>query len=165
MRSVMMKLLYLHGLSSKPGGTKPTFLSRHGYEVVNPALPDDDFSRSVQDAQAAYEASGPDLIVGSSRGGAVAINIDAPSTPLVLIAPAWRRWGTATMVKAPAVILHSCNDAVIPIADSEALVHVSGLPVSALVVVGHDHNMIDGHAFRALLAAVESFRRPPQRTP
>jgi pimeloyl-ACP methyl ester carboxylesterase len=155
-----MKLLYLHGLSSKPGGTKPTFLGRHGYEVVNPHLPDDDFDGSVQVAQAAYDESRPDLIVGSSRGGAVALNIDAAPAPLVLIAPAWRRWGTATTVRAPVAILHSREDAVIPIADSRALLRAGGLPDSALVVVGHDHNMIDEAAFRALLEAVESFRRP-----
>ena len=91
-----MKILYLHGLHSKPGGFKPTFLHQQGHEVINPALPDDDFARSVEIAQAAYGESRPVVIVGSSRGGAVAVNIDAGPTPLVLIAPAWRRWGTAT---------------------------------------------------------------------
>jgi hypothetical protein len=27
-----MKILYLHGLYSKPGGFKPTYLRRQGYE-------------------------------------------------------------------------------------------------------------------------------------
>ncbi len=152
-----MKILYLHGLYSKPGGFKPTFLSRQGYEVMNPALPDDDFARSVAIAQAAYEESRPAVIVGSSRGGAVAVNVDPGPTPLVLIAPAWRHWGTARVLKGTgrAIILHSRGDAVIPFEDSEELVRSSGLPDSALVVVGADHNMTDAQALEALLEAID----------
>jgi hypothetical protein len=160
-----MKILYLHGLYSKPGGIKPTFLRRQGYEVINPALPDDDFGRSVQIARAAFEESRPEVIVGSSRGGAVAIHLDAGATPMVLIAPAWRRWGTATRLDpgARAIILHSTNDDVIPIADSRELLLSSGFPESALLVVGRDHNMVDEPALRALLEAIEAAGRqsPP----
>ena len=38
------------------------------------------------------------------------MNIDAGTTPLVLLCPAWKRWGTATTVKPGAVILHSRAD-------------------------------------------------------
>ena len=38
-----MKILFLHGWHSVPGGVKPTLLVRHGNEVINPALPDVDF--------------------------------------------------------------------------------------------------------------------------
>jgi hypothetical protein len=38
-----MKLLFLHGWQSVPGGAKPTYLKDHGHKVLNPALPDDDF--------------------------------------------------------------------------------------------------------------------------
>jgi alpha-beta hydrolase superfamily lysophospholipase len=150
-----MKILYLHGLYSKPGGVKPTFLRGHGHEVVNPALPDDDFALSVRIAQAAYDESRPEVVVGSSRGGAVALGIDSGQTPMVLIAPAWKRWGSAEWAKAGTIILHSENDEVIPIEDSRALLRASGLPASALVVVGRDHLMIDEAAFEALLTALE----------
>jgi hypothetical protein len=151
-----MKILYLHGLHSKPGGVKPTFLLEHGYQVINPALPDDDFAGSVQIAQAAYEESRPEVIVGSSRGGAVAMNIESGSVPLVLIAPAWRRWGTVTRVEPRTVILHARDDAIIPIGDSLDVLRSSGLPESALKIVGQDHNMIDAAALEALLEAIET---------
>jgi hypothetical protein len=156
-----MKILYLHGLNSRPGGVKPSFLLRSGYEVVNPALPDDDFAASVQIAQAAYEESRPAVIVGSSRGGAVAVNIDPGPTPLVLIAPAWRRWGTATVLMGSGrtVVLHSPHDAVIPFEESRELVRSSGLPDSTVVAVGADHNMTDAPALQALLDAIESVAR------
>jgi len=38
-----MKLFFLHGWHSVVGGLKPTFLKSAGHEVLNPALPDDDF--------------------------------------------------------------------------------------------------------------------------
>ncbi len=158
--SPAMIVLYLHGLYSRPGGIKPTFLANRGHDVVNPALPDDDFAASIRLAQAAYRESRPDVVVGSSRGGAAAINIDSGSTPLVLIAPAWRRWGSATTTKTRTNILHAEADDVIPIDDSRALIRASGLIESALVVVGVDHNMVDVAAFRALLDAVEVASRP-----
>ena len=34
-----MNILFLHGRNSVPVGVKPTYLTDHGHEVVNPALP------------------------------------------------------------------------------------------------------------------------------
>ena len=91
-----MKILFLHGWHSVVGGVKPTFLKNAGHEVINPALDDDDFDLAVRTAQAEYDQHQPDVIVGSSRGGAVAMNIESGDTPLVLLCPAWKNWGTAT---------------------------------------------------------------------
>ena len=150
-----MTILFLHGWHSVPGGVKPSYLARHGQEVINPALHDDDFFEAVRTAQAEYNRHRPDVIVGSSRGGAVAMNLDSGSTPLVLLCPAWRRWGTATTVKPGTVILHAEADDVIPIADSRGLVRASGLPESALTVVGDDHRLADPEPLAAMLGACE----------
>ncbi len=80
-----MTILFLHGLNSTPGGIKPTYLKDHGHTVFNPALPDDDFDEAVRIAQGEFDRGKPDVVVGSSRGGAVAMNIDSGSTPLVLL--------------------------------------------------------------------------------
>jgi predicted esterase YcpF (UPF0227 family) len=82
-----MKILFLHGWTSTPGGKKPTFLKDHGHEVLNPALPDENFDLAVRIAQAEFDQHHPDVVVGSSRGGAVAMNIDSKDTPLVLLCP------------------------------------------------------------------------------
>lgn len=42
-----MKILFLHGWHSVPGGVKPTYLKDHGHEVINPALDDDDFAAAL----------------------------------------------------------------------------------------------------------------------
>lgn len=150
-----MKILFLHGWQSTPGGIKPTYLKSHGHEVLNPALPDDDFGAAVHIAQAEYDRGKPDVVVGSSRGGAVAMNIDTGDTPLVLLCPAWKRWGTATTVKANTIILHSPADETIPLADSQELLRNSDLPESALIVVGTDHRLADPEPLKAMLEAVE----------
>lgn len=80
-----MKILFLHGWHSVPSGVKQTYLKDHGHEVVNPALDDDDFDAAVRTAQDEYDRQQPDVIVGSSRGGAVAMNIQSGDTPLVLL--------------------------------------------------------------------------------
>lgn len=155
-----MKILYLHGLYSKPGGIKPTYLREAGFDVINPALPDDDFAESVRRAQDAFNASSPDVVVGSSRGGAVALAIESGAVPLILIAPAWMRWGTANRAKSGTVILHSRGDDVIPIEASLTLANASDLCEGSVRVVGIDHNMTDPEALAALCAAIREASAP-----
>lgn len=150
-----MKILFLHGWTSVPGGLKPSYLKEHGHEVINPALPDDDFDESVRIAEAEYSQHNPDVIVGSSRGGAVAVNMNSGDTPLVLLCPAWKKWGNVTTVKPQAIIIHSCKDDVIPFSDSKELIANSSLPPEALVEVGIDHRLADPKPLQAMLKACE----------
>jgi fermentation-respiration switch protein FrsA (DUF1100 family) len=150
-----MKILFLHGWQSVPGGVKPTFLAQHGHEVINPKLPDEDFEAAVRIAQAEYDRHRPDVVVGSSRGGGVAMNLDSGDTPLVLLCPAWKKYGTARTVKQSTTILHSRADDVVPFSDSEELVRNSGLPASVLIEVGNDHRLADPEPLKAMLAACE----------
>ncbi len=123
-----MKILFLHGWHSVPGGVKPSYLASQGHKVINPALDADDFDRAVRTAQAEYSHHRPDVSVGSSRGGAVAMKIQSGSTPMVLLCPAWKRWGRASAVKPGTVILHSEADDVISIADSRELARPAACP-------------------------------------
>jgi hypothetical protein len=150
-----MTILFLHGWTSIPGGVKPTFLASHGHTVINPKLPDEDFAQAVRIAQAEFDMHHPAAIVGSSRGGAVAMNIDSGSAQLVLLCPAWKRWGTVQSVKPGTVILHSRADDVIPFAESEELIRNSGLQNSALVEIGNDHRLADPGPLGEMLKACE----------
>ncbi len=152
-----MNILFLHGWTSVPGGRKPTYLQDHGYQVFNPALDDNDFDAAVRVAEQELAAHQPDVIVGSSRGGAVAVNMRSGETPLVLLCPAWKNWGTATVVKPKTVILHSRQDDVIPFADSEELIANSGLAANRLIEVGRDHRLADPEPLAVMLAASERF--------
>lgn len=148
-----MKFLFLHGWHSVPGGVKPTYLKGQGHTVINPALDDDDFDAAVRTAQAEFDKHRPEVVVGSSRGGAVAMNIDSGSAKLVLLCPAWKNWGTATTVRPDTVILHSLADDVIPFADSEELIRNSGLPAYTLIEVGNDHRLADSEPLEMMLEA------------
>ena len=153
-----MKILFLHGWRSVPGGVKPTYLRDAGHGVLNPPLDDEDFDAAVRTAQAEHDQHKPDVIVGSSRGGAVAMNIDSGDRPLVLLCPAWKNWGTAAIVKPQTIILHSRQDDVIPFSDSEELVANSGLSPESLVEVGSDHRLADPEPLKAMLEACERRR-------
>ena len=148
-----MKILFCHGWHSVVGGVKPIFLKEAGYQVLNPALDDDDFDLAVRTAQAEFDQHHPDVIVGSSRGGAVAVNIESGNTPLVLLCPAWKKWGSAKTVKPNTTILHSRQDDVVPFADSEELVANSDLPPETLIEVGDDHRLADPEPLKAMLEA------------
>ncbi len=151
-----MVILFLHGWHSVPGGVKPTYLRDQGHTVINPALDDDDFASAVAVAQFEFDRHQPAVVVGSSRGGAVAMNIDSREARLVLLCPAWKNWGEARSVKPGTVILHSRADDVIPWTDSVELVRNSGLPDSALIEVGDDHRLADPAPLAAMLRACES---------
>src|SRR3954453_12834146 len=148
-----MKILFLHGWHSVPGGVKPTYLEDHGHTVINPALDDDDFNAARSTAQAEFDQHQPQVVVGSSRGGAVAMNINSGDAKLVLLCPAWRKWGTARTVKPGTVILHSRADDVVPFADSEELARSSG---ATLIEVGTDHRLADPELLAAMLRACEN---------
>lgn len=150
-----MNILFLHGWHSVPGGLKSTFLTEHGHHVAGPSLDHDDYDAAVATAQAEYDRHQPDVIVGSSRGGAIAMDIESGSTPLVLLCPAWKNWARAKTVKPKTVVLHSREDEVVPFQDSEELVQRSGLSEASLIEVGHEHRLADPESLETLLRACE----------
>ena len=75
----IMNDLFFQGANSTPGGLKPSYLKDQGHGVLNPALPDDDFN-----APAEFDQDHHDVVVGSSRGGAVASDTPGPALPGVV---------------------------------------------------------------------------------
>lgn len=143
-----MKILFLHGLESAPGGKKPKFLESLGHEVLNPALLKEDFEASVQIAQAVFDAENPDVVVGSSRGGAVAMAMSRENTKTVLIAPAYKKYKVIPESDNDNVyVLHSVCDEVVNVMDSADLVSDHGYK---LHVCGADHRMSDPDALQML---------------
>lgn len=151
-----MKILFLHGLESRPGGKKATFLKEAGYEVLNPALPRECFTTSIKITQDIIDLESPDLVVGSSRGGAVAMCVSTRGAPLILIAPAWQRFISVQQLEEfkirldnqRTIILHSDKDDVVLPEDSNQLESMYGIKK---ICVGLNHRMSDGDALDALL--------------
>ena len=146
-----MKILFLHGLESKPGGPKPTFLSDRGYDVIEPALPKESWANSLKIAEEAFEQTRPDIVVGSSRGGAVAIAANLPARKLILIAPAWIKYCPGCTVPPTTTILHSTQDSIIPFSDSELLSEDTG---AELIEIGMNHRMNDPKTLEKLIQVI-----------
>ena len=145
-----MKILFLHGLESMPGGSKAQYLEGLGHTVFNPLLPKHDFNESVYIAQEYIDNERPDIIVGSSRGGAVAMAADPKGARLILIAPAWKRFDVAPSVPKNTTILHCTSDDLVHYEDSEEL------GTNNLVPCGDSHRMSDPDALQALGNAVSN---------
>ena len=147
--STTPKILLLHGWFSS-GNSKKYFLRSLGFDVVAPTLNDWSFRFAVKSAQQAYDLSQPQLIVGSSRGGAVAMNIESGNTPMILLSPAWRRFGRKKAItKRNVVLIHSMHDTMVRYADSQKLLgnSVDGV---RLLTGGSDHRL-NCHEGRACL--------------
>ena len=148
-----MKILFPPRLAKRCRRREANVAERLRQRNVQSKLDDDDFNAANRTAHAEYDQHKPDVIVGSSRGGAVAMNIESGDTPLVLLCPAWKNWGTVTTIKPNSVILHSRQDDVIPFEDSEKLIVNSKLPSSVLIGVGNDHRLADPEPLKAMLEA------------
>ena len=150
-----MKILFLHGLESKPGGSKVKYLESLGHEVVNPWLPANSFVESLSIAQAAFNNNDIDVIVGSSRGGALAMAMDKGNTRTILIAPAWSHQEELKIPReveysingSCTIVLHSVLDDIVTISDSERLLNKYGC---RLHICGASHRMSDDDALRVL---------------
>jgi len=143
--------LFLHGLSSD-GGRKSAFLRSLGYDVLTPRLPDWSFRSAMRTARNTCDEFEPDVIVGSSRGGAVAMALARSDVPLVLLAPAWRWCGLPPRVSTPqAVVIHSPSDRWVRFDNSVELCRRN--PKVRLIAAGDGHRLNDTAA-RAALADV-----------
>jgi hypothetical protein len=78
------------------------------------------------------------------------MNINSGGAKLVLLCPAWKKYGTTRTVKRGTVILHSRADDVVPFADSEELARSSG---ATLIEFGTDHRLADPEPLAAMLKA------------
>jgi len=148
-----MKVLFLHGLESKPGGSKSKALKEAGFEVLNPALPREPFDIAVKVAQDMINVDKPDVIVGSSRGGAVAMAIDTQGAAIILIAPAWKKYGVSKKIES-ATILHSETDDIVPFSDTEELIEKN--PNIKLIKCKDDHRMKKKKTLKKIIECVNN---------
>lgn len=169
-----MRILFVHGLESHPGGSKVRALREQGFEVVAPDLRPAlaaaaDRAEALAGCAAAVEAAltpdrAPDVVVGSSWGGAVTgelVRRGRWSGPTVLLAPAVAKAGveveaiTAALraMPAPVVVVHDPTDDVVPFADSVAL---AGGSVTLRSVRAGGHRLMELVDSGALAALIRS---------
>ena len=158
----MARILFLHGLESSPSGRKAIWLAqRYGARV--PALTTSDWATARAQAEAAVRDYEPELIIGSSFGGALLLSLLADGVTrarAVLIAQAGVKYGLPPRLPegARAILLHGTADDVVPIAGSRALARDAGPGVQLWEIEGGDHPLNacleDGTLERAIAAAL-----------
>ncbi len=148
-----MRIVYLHGRMSSPNSRKCEFLRQNGHEVFAPKLISHNWEQSVVAARDMLEKVKPDLVIGSSRGGAVAL-ATGTVIPMVLICPAWGKYAPWSICRGNSTILHSKSDRIVKYSDSELLAHTSG---AKLIETGDDHRMNDENALETLLKVISEY--------
>ena len=138
-----MRVLFCHGKEGNPEGTKALAIKEEFNDgiVVAPRLTNSycetDFTKDLVVVEAF--AKGADVLVGSSRGGALVCQADT-ETPKILIAPAWKKFSVLPKLTKHDVILHCAEDDMVPYEDSVRLAELFGC---MLIECGEDHRMSD----------------------
>ena len=143
-----LRVQFIHGLEGSPQGNKARALAAE-FETTTPAMDTSHFEACVALHAETVRRFEPDVLVGSSFGGAVALALlqrEQWSGPTLLLAQAGLRQGLRAKIP-PGVrvwLVHARGDDVVPIADSQRLAR-SGTPgFVRLFEVDDDHAL---HAF------------------
>lgn len=153
-----MRVLFVHGQESGPQGTKARLLAQH-FDALTPAMDTRDFEGCVRQIGRAIAEFQPEVVVGSSFGGAVAVALlqrDLWRGPTLLLAQAAAELGLPLRLPDDAWvwIVHGTRDEVVPIASSLALAR-SGTPERVrLLEVRDDHRLSATTASGRLVALV-----------
>jgi len=181
-----MKILYLHGLKGSPEGLKATYM-KENYGAYVPRLDTqelqslqvsqeadnweglsfDDIAKAIQiplmQSRNAVTAGNPDVIIGSSMGGAILSRLVEEGTwsgPCIFLASAARR--LFGILKLPPQVgkqsywIHGSNDTIIPWRDSMNIAKNSGGTVE---IIDDCHRLARTVELGSLECAIEKVRQ------
>jgi alpha/beta superfamily hydrolase len=140
-----LRVQFIHGLEGSPQGAKAQAFAAH-FTALTPAMDTRDFEACVALHAAAIADFRPDVLVGSSFGGAVAVALLQRGVwrgPTLLLAQAAQHFGLAPQLPEGVCVwlVHGSGDDVVDIADSRALAR-SGTPgLVRLIEVDDDHSL------------------------
>ena len=139
------RLQFIHGLEGSPTGAKAQLFAAH-FTALTPAMDTRDFASCVELQAATLASFRPDVLVGSSFGGAVAVALLQRGLwrgPTLLLAQAALRYGLPPRLPEGIRVwlVHGQRDDVIDIEDSRILAR-SGTPgLVRLIEVDDDHSL------------------------
>ena len=141
-----IRVQFIHGLEGSPSGAKARLLARH-FAAVTPAMDTSDFEGCIARHAALLAVDGgPDVLAGSSFGGAVAVALLQRghwSGPTLLLAQA------ALLLDLPAELppgvpvwlVHGRRDEVVPPEHSRRLAAAGDPAWVRLIEVDDDHSL------------------------
>ena len=140
------KVQFIHGLEGSPKGAKSVYLQDR-YETTILAMDTSDFAACVAQQQRELERFMPDVLVGSSFGGAVALKLvqqGAHRGPTLLLAPAAANFQVARELPpdVSVTIVHGTADDIIDVGDSRVLAR-SGSPGRVQLIETDDSHRLE----------------------
>ena len=140
-----LRVQFIHGLEGSPRGNKARYLAEH-FEAVTPAMDTSDFEACVDVQARSLESFPPDVLVGSSFGGAVAVALLERGLwrgPTLLLAQAALLYRKEARLP-PDVgvwLVHGIADDVVDVADSRHLAATGSPGHVRLIEVADDHGL------------------------
>lgn len=140
-----MRVLFVHGLMSSPQGTKAVYLAER-FEARTPAMNVGDFMGCVAQQAAEIDAFEPDVVVGSSFGGAVVLSLLNQGLwkgPTLLLAQAAVKMDPDARLPEgqPVLLVHGTRDEVVPIEHSRRLAQTGSPGLVRLLEVDDTHRL------------------------
>ena len=144
-----LRVLLIHGLEGSPQGSKAVFLSKR-FDTLTPHMDTSSFEGSVETQTKALAEFRPDVLVGSSFGGAVAVKLLQQGVwkgPTLLLAQAARHFDVEERLPegVPVLVVHGTKDDVVDIDGSRRLANTGSPERVRLVEVD------DGHRLQSLI--------------
>lgn len=163
-----IRVQFIHGLEGSPQGTKAQLLAQH-FEACTPAMDTSNFAACVELHERVLGEFRPDILVGSSFGGAVAVALLHRGTwrgPTLLLAPAVFHYAVPRELPAgvPVWIVHGRNDTVVRIDDSRLLARTGSPDLVRLIEVDDDHALSRTVAQSELVQFVRELARAAPRS-
>jgi hypothetical protein len=138
-----IRVLFAHGLEGSPSGNKARLLAEC-FDALTPAMDTSDFEACVALHARAVETFAPHVLVGSSFGGAVAVELLQRRLfrgPTLLLAQAARHLRADARLPdgVPVRLVHAPQDAVVAFEGSRILASTGTGGLVELVAVDDDH--------------------------
>ena len=162
-----LRVQFIHGLEGSPQGNKARLLARH-FEALTPAMDTSDFEACVAVQADALAAFRPDVLVGSSFGAAVAVELLQRDlwrgATLLLAQAALRRDPHAELPPGvPIWLVHGLRDELIDIEDSRRLAATGSPEWVVLHEVDDDHPLHETVASGRLVELVRALAERASR--
>ena len=140
-----LRVQFIHGLEGSPQGAKAQLLATH-FTALTPAMDTRDFEACVRLQAETITTFQPDVLVGSSFGGGVAVALlqrELWRGPTLLLAQAalWCKLPPWLPDGVHIWLVHGIHDDVVPIDDSRLLAHSGTAALVRLLEVDDDHSL------------------------
>ena len=141
----LLRVQFIHGLEGSPAGAKAQLFAAH-FTAVTPAMDTHDFPACIELHRTTLASFRPDILIGSSFGGAVAVALlqrQAWRGPTLLLAQAALCYRLPAQLPegVPIWLVHGRRDDVVSIEDSRTLARSGTAGLVRLVEVDDDHSL------------------------